>query len=356
MTLERRDSNVTSPGRVLVGVDVGNTSTSGGLVTSEGDILAVVHTATHREGPGTALDTVLAVIAQLFSVADARGLAVEGVGVGLPGLVDADEGVMQSSAGVASEFNGVPLARRISDTAGVATFVDNDVNALALGEWMFGLGRGTGSLVLLAVGSGVGGGVILDGHLVRGQSGSAGEFGHVPIDFDGPRCLCGGRGCLNVYAGGHALAAEARDRVRHEPSSLPALAKGDHRAITAKMVFEAAAGGDALARSLVDRACRALGAGLALVVNSLNPEVVVVTGGVVASLVPLREDIIRHLQEYALGDTLAETRIHLVAADKLQTMRGGAALALYERARRGGLPANRISTIAAGLGETSAEG
>jgi glucokinase len=318
---------------VCLGVDVGGSTMSAGLVTPSGEVLAATHIATHGEGTGTAVDTLLGVIAQLLDEADRQRLVIEGIGVGLPGLVDVEAGRVLS-APLIPEFAGVSLAARIAAKAGIVTFVDNDVNALALGEWMFGLGRQADPFVLLAVGSGVGGGIVVDRRLVRGKRGYAGEFGHIPVDINGEPCECGGRGCLMVYTGGHRLAAEARGRVRHEPSSILTLAGGQPSAITAETVFRAAAGGDALARRMVDRACRALGAGLAGIVNGLNPEVVVVTGGVVESLVHWHDEIRARTGEYALAEALAATRIHLVPADKRQTLRGGAALVRYEQARR----------------------
>lgn len=330
----------TAPG-VLIGVDVGCTTLSGGLVTAEGKVLSAIQAPT-RLGSGTAVHTILGIVADLHAEAQVRGLAVEAVGVGIPGLVDAERGLLLSSAGShVADLHRVPLAERIFAKIGVPTFVDNDVNALALGEWMFGLGRGAASCVVLAVGSALGAGIILEGRLVRGKSGFAGEFGHAPIDLDGPRCPCGGRGCLALYVGGEYIGMEARRRIVDEASSLLALAGGEVGAITAQTVFAAAAAGDGLARSMVDRACRAMGAGIAMVVNGLNPEVVIITGGVVQSLVTLRGEIIRRVAEYTLADSLAGTPIHFVPGDKSQTVRGGAALVLYERARRAATPADR---------------
>ena len=327
-----------APG-VLIGVDVGCTTLSGGLVTPDGNVLSAMQAPTSL-GAGTAVPTILGIVADLHAEAQARGLALEAVGIGVPGLVDAERGMLLHSAGSqVADLHRVPLAELVSAKTGVPAFVDNDVNALALGEWMFGLGRRAASCVVLAIGSALGAGIILDGRLVRGKSGFAGEFGHVPIDFGGPPCPCGGRGCLSLYVGGEYIAAEARQRISREPSSLLALAGGEAGAITAETVFAAAAAGDPLARSMVDRACRALGAGLAITVNGLNPEVVVVTGGVVKSLLPLQGEIIRRAGEYALADSLAGTPIHFVPGHKSQTVRGGAALVLYERAGRvAGLP------------------
>jgi glucokinase len=322
-----------APG-VLIGVDVGCTTVSGGLITPDGNVLSAIQAPTSL-GSGTAEHTILGIVTDLHAEAQARGLALEAVGVGVPGLVDAERGMQLSSAGShVADLSRIPLAERISAKTGVPAFVDNDVNALALSEWTFGLGRGAASCVVLAIGSGIGAGIILDGRLVRGKRGYAGELGHIPVDFNGPPCPCGGRGCLALYVGGEYLAAEAQRRGSCEPSSLLALAGGQAPAITAETVFLAAAAGDPLARSMVDRACRALGAGLAVVVNGLNPEVVVVTGGVVKSLLPLQGEIIRRAGEYALADALVGTPIHFVPGHKSQTVRGGAALVLYERAHR----------------------
>lgn len=325
---------MTSAPGVLIGVDVGCTTLSGGLITPDGQVLSTIQAPTSL-GTGTAVHTVLGIVTDLHAEAQSRGLALEAVGVGVPGLVDAERGMLLSSAGAhVADLHRVPLAERISAKTGVPTVVDNDVNVLALGEWTFGLGRGAASCVVLAVGSAVGAGIIVDGRLVRGKSGFAGELGHVPIAFDGPPCPCGGRGCLGLYVGGEYMAVEARRRIEREPSSLLALAGGDPAAITAETIFVGAAAGDGLARGMVDRACRALGAGVAIAVNGLNPEVVVVTGGVVKSLLSLQDEILRRVGEYTLADALAGTPIHFVPGHKSQTVRGGAALVLYERGRR----------------------
>jgi glucokinase len=229
------------------------------------------------------------------------------------------------------EFAGRRLGAELAGRFGLPVFLDNDVNALALAEWRFGHGRGARSLVALAVGTGIGAGIVLDGRLVRGASGFGGELGHVPVDFDGPPCWCGGRGCLVVFASGRGIAEAARARAAGSPqTALVRAAGGDARAITAPMIFAAAAGGDAVAAGVVDEACRALGAILGVVVNGLNPEVVVVTGGVAGSLAPLSARIMQAAGEYAFARALAATRVAIVPGDKRVTMRGAAALVLYE--------------------------
>jgi glucokinase len=319
---------------VLIGIDIGCTTISAGLVTEDGDVLTSSQRPTNL-GSGTGPDTVVALVAELREEARHRHLEVQAVGIGMPGLVDVDRGVLKASAGAhVADFHDIALAERITAKTGLPAFIDNDVNAHALGEWRFGPGRGSASCVVLAVGTGLGGGIIVDGRLVRGRSGFAGEFGHVPIELDGPPCNCGGRGCIALYACGKFIAEEAQRRVAREPSTLVELAGGDAGAITAETIFRAAREGDPLARDLVARACRAVGAAIAIAVNILDPETVIVTGGVANSLVALEDELLRHARQYALADALAATRIHVVPSAKSHTVRGGAALVLYERERR----------------------
>jgi glucokinase len=319
---------------VIIGVDVGGTTISAGLVTPQGEVVDALQLPTRGESgsPASALFEILGLIT---ARGRDRGLTLSGVGVGVPGLVDTEKGILVATENYVPELAQIPLAERVHALTSLPAFVDNDVNALALGEWMFGLGRGAASLVILAIGSGLGGGMVLDGRLIRGRSGYAGEWGHVPVNFDGSQCFCGGRGCVATYVGGTIIAAEAKARVaRYPDSALLALTGGDAAAITSALVFEAAVGGDPLAKQMVDEVCEALGACLAAVVNAVNPEVIVVTGGVVESLLPLQEDILRRAGRYALPQALADARIHFVRADKRRTVVGGAALVLYELARR----------------------
>ena len=320
---------------VLIGVDVGATTIAGGLVTSDGEVLCAETTPTHN-GPGTLLERVFAVIARAMAQAARRHVAVEGIGLGLAGVVDVDRGTMISELNHwTRELANVPLAREIRGVTGVPTFVDNDANALALGEWRFGVGRGLSSMVLLAIGTNIGGGIILNGDVVRGASGYAGELAHMSLKPDGPPCVCGARGCLNGFIGGLAIAEEGRRRAERDGQSrMLALAGGDPAAITAATVFAAATGGDPTAAALVDEACGALAATLASIVNGLNPELIVVTGGVATSLVALEKIVTQRVARLTFAQPFAVTRFSIVPGDKKLTVRGGAALAVSELERR----------------------
>lgn len=319
---------------VLIGVDVGSTHTSGGLVTPGGEVLAATEAWTHGDGPGTALETILGIVSGLLARAGDQDCRVEGIGLGLPGIVDIEGGTMRKGFHRVPELTGAPLVELIRARSGVPVFIDNDVNALALGEWTWGLGRGAASMVMLALGTGVGGAVILEGNLARGKSGYGGELGHVSVNLDGRPCLCGIRGCLAAYAAGFGMATELHRRARGDVDGRPAEPNYDEAGSDAEAVFRAADAGNADARAVVGETCQAVGAAIGGIANGLNPDVIVVTGGIVKSLDRYADRILEHAAEYGFAATLADARIHFVPGHKNRTVRGGAALALYERARR----------------------
>lgn len=313
---------------VVIGVDIGGTTIAAGLVTPAGEVVADERVAA-RAASGATRATIERLIEMLWRRAGDR--AVRGIGVGVPGPVDTVTGRIAEHVPHAPDLADQPLAALLRARFALPAYVDNDVNALALAEWRFGAGRGVRSLVVLAPGTGFGSGIILDGRLVRGATGFGGEFGHTPVNFDGPRCWCGGRGCLAIYASGRGIAEAARARVRSDASApLLAAARGDPDAITPPLVFRLAAGGDPVASAVVAEACQALGAMIGTIVNGLNPDAIVVTGGVAESLLALETRIRAAAGEYAFPRALAATRVSFVPADKRTSMRGAAALVLYE--------------------------
>ena len=315
----------------MLALDVGGTTIAAGAVTTAGEVLLEERVPTHRDGPGRAVACMMSLLETVREGAEHLGHEVTGIGVGVPGPVDTVAGRVGEPVPHVPELTNRALGAELGERFGVPTFVDNDVNALALGEWRFGAGRGARSLVVLATGTGLGAGIILEGRLVRGASGFGGELGHTPVKFDGPPCFCGGRGCLAVYASGRGIAEAAQARVAG-PADAPLLraAGGDPLAITAPLVFRLAAAGDPVATAVVDEACQSLGAMIGTIVNGLNPEVVVLTGGVVSALASLETRILKAAGEYAFPRALAATRVIMVPGDKRTAMRGAAALVFYE--------------------------
>lgn len=306
--------------RVFLGMDVGGTTASAGLVTSQGRVVVSRRRPTHGPGGGDAVPRLLALATEVAGLASPRGYRLVGVGAGVPGIVRGATGTIGGEAHNVPELGGVPLARLLARAVGVPASVDNDVNALALGESMWGAGRGAHSLVLLALGTGVGGGIVLDGRLYRGAAGFGGELGHVPVKLDGRACVCGARGCLKAYVAGPDLAAEGSRQLG--------------RAVDAAELFRLAAGGDALATAVIDEALEALAAGLTIIVNGLNPERLLLAGGIARALAPRAAELRTRLARRAYAGALASTRLRFLRLDKRTTVRGGAALARHAAALR----------------------
>jgi len=299
--------------RAFLGIDVGGTTTSAGLVTAQGRVVAGRRRPTHGPAAGDAVPRVLALASEVAGLARPRGYRLAGVGAGVPGIVNGATGVIGGEAHNVPELGGVPLARLLRRALGVPAAVDNDVNALALGEWMWGAGRGARSLVLLALGTGVGGGIVLDGRLYRGAAGFGGELGHVPVELHGRPCVCGARGCLKAYVAGPDLSAEGSRRLG--------------RPVDAAELFRLAAGGDATATAVVDQALEALAAGLTIIVNGLNPDRLLLAGSIARALAPRAAELRARLARRAYAGALATTRLRFLGLDKRTTVRGGAALA-----------------------------
>jgi glucokinase len=250
------------------------------------------------------------------------------VGFGIPSLVERSTGTSLWS--VHLPLDGVPFAELMSARLGLPLVVENDATAAAVGEHRHGAARGARDVVMLTLGTGIGGGLILDGRAYRGSRGAGAELGHMVVDLDGPDCFgaCPGRGCLEAVASGKAIARDAEAAARGAPDSAlgRALARGEE--ITALGVTVAALEGDAVAGRVLDQVGRRLGAGLAGLVNAFNPEVVVVGGGVMAAgellLGPAREVV----AERALAPAREAVRIVAAALGDEAGMIGAATLAL----------------------------
>lgn len=262
-------------GRISIGVDVGGTKVAAMVVDGDGVILDRRHVDTPASDAEQAARTVVGVARELL--ADHPESAT--VGVGAAGLVDRD-GVMRFAPNIAwSEF---PLRERIERGVGLPTLVDNDANVAAWGEFRFGAGKGSVDMLLVTVGTGIGGGIVTGGRLFRGAHGLAAEIGHVIVEPNGPRCGCGNLGCWEQVASGRAIGRMGVQAGREHPESLLVrLAGGDAEAITGPLVTEAAQRGDPIATHVLAEVGRRLGEGIAGLVNVLDPDVVVVGGGVV---------------------------------------------------------------------------
>lgn len=286
--------------QLVLGIDIGGTSFTVGAITADGTrVGALVEEPTN---PGDGADGVLARIAdaahRVMSAVRATHDEAEfiGIGAGAPGPLDADAGVVLLTPNLG--WVNYPLRDRLAAALELPAVIDNDANCAVLGEWWKGAAQGTRHAIGFTIGTGIGGGIIVDGALYHGASGCAGEIGHTTIEANGRHCACGNYGCLEAYASGLAIARRAVEAIESgEASVLVERAGGDASRITARTVYDAAHEGDELARELVHQTAQFLGAGVANLVNVFNPEVVVVCGGVTRAgdllFVPLRREVAR---------------------------------------------------------------
>ena len=255
-----------------IGIDVGGTKIAAGVVTEDGKIIDEAR----RETPARDTAATRRVIADLVRELSGRH-EVGGVGIGAAGFVAADRATVMFAPNLA--WRDEPLGSMLEAELEIPVVIENDVNAAAWGEFQFGAGEDVNDLLMVAVGTGVGGGIIVDGQLIRGAFGVAAEIGHIRVVPQGLLCGCGRHGCWEQYASGRALVREARSRV-WEGDALLERAGGDPDHITGPMVTEAAQAGDPLSIALLSDLGTWLGAGTASLAAVLDPAVVVIGGGV----------------------------------------------------------------------------
>jgi glucokinase len=277
-----------------IGVDIGGTKVAAGVVDGHGQILERQLASTPSRSAQAVEDTITAVVRDLRSRHPA-----ETVGIGAAGWVDTDQAVVRFSPHLA--WRQEPLKERLEGRIDLPLIVDNDANAAAWAEYRYGAGQGASVMVCITLGTGIGGGLVLNGQLFRGSYGMAGEWGHMIVVPGGQLCECGNRGCWEQYASGNALVRDAKELITSGSPVVQGLveAVGGVDAITGPAITEAAVAGEPLARELLADIGRWLGIGIANLAAALDPELIVVGGGVSAAgdllLAPARESFRRTL-------------------------------------------------------------
>ncbi len=289
-----------------IAIDFGGTNLRAALVTADGAILHRVNTPTRvEEGVQPVIDRMVNLAEQVISASGADPEVP--VGVVAPGPLDPDEGVIYFGPNLPG-WRNVPLRAILAERLGRRIVIGNDGNGAALGEAIFGAARGCRHLIHLMIGTGLGSGIIAHGQLIEGYRGLGAEVGHLPVDPYGPRCHCGGVGCLEAYVSGWALARDG-EALAHSGRSEAIRRAAGGGPVTAEMVTEAAQAGDEAARSVFESAGRALAVGLAGLVNVFNPEMIVIGGGVARAGDLLLEPLRRWLRYYAITYIVGTVRV-----------------------------------------------
>lgn len=282
----------------FIGIDLGGTNIKAALVnTNTGEINGTRSVPTNaREGYDAVIAQMAAVAAAVTSDATISKTDVGGIGVGVPGVIDMERGRTTFLPNLPGQWRNVPLADKLNKLTSLPVSLINDARAMTLGEWQFGAGQGVDTCACYTLGTGIGGGLILNGQLHLGIGGAAGELGHVCIDLNGPKCGCGSNGCIEAYASGPAIAVMGMKAVTQGFSTrIAELAGNDLNQITPELICQAAIDGDAIARDIYEQAGRFIGTGIASIVTAINPRRVVIGGGVAAAgeviLDPIRRTV-----------------------------------------------------------------
>lgn len=267
----------------VVGVDLGGTNIKAGVCDEKGQVLAKLSITTEAQrGPEGVMDRIAEAARE---AAQRAGLSLEevaAVGVGAPGTIDFDAGVVTTAPNLPG-WQDVALRAGVARRLGRPTIIENDANAAAYGEYWAGAGAQADPMVLLTLGTGVGGGIVIGGELLHGASGAAAELGHLIIRFGGRQCGCGNRGCLEAYASATAVAARFREawQAGAETSLAERLAGGEE--VTSEEIHKAALSGDELSRRIMEETGELLGYGIVSIVHALNPQRVVLSGGMIGA-------------------------------------------------------------------------
>lgn len=261
--------------KFFIGIDLGGTKIKGIICGLDGSILSEYTIATDaEEGEQAVFNRILSTIDEVIREWQGSIQDIKAIGIGSPGPLNPREGMITNPANL--PFNNFNIVKPIFEKYKIPTYLDNDANVAAIGEYMFGAGKGTQNMIYVTVSTGIGGGAIINKKIYRGHTNNSLEVGHTTILPDGPKCNCGNYGCLEVLASGTAIGRQAREAVKS--GEITSLSK--YQSPTAQEVFKEAAIGDKVSQEILDRSLTYLGIGISNIITNFDPEIVIIGGGV----------------------------------------------------------------------------
>jgi glucokinase len=315
--------------KYVVGVDLGGTYIKIGVVNAAGKIFRKITLDTFAaEGPEKIISQIKKGI---YEILDSSKIKLQGIGIGSPGVVTIKKGTVENPPNFPG-WGKINLGRIIEKEFETEVDVENDANAAAIGEMIFGAGKNLDSFVMITLGTGVGGGIILNRHLFRGQSGGAGEIGHITIDHNGYQCNCGSKGCIETYAGVNYLVNRVKAELEHNrESKIWELISGDMETLSPKLIDMAAEQGDVFAQKFIKDLGNYLGSALASVSNLLDISTFIIGGGVAGFGKPLFDSIQTTMKERVLTPLRPGIRVIPAKLKNDAGIKGASALVFYKQ-------------------------
>jgi glucokinase len=311
-----------------IGVDLGGTKVKVGIVNGNGRIIQRVSVSTFaEEGP----EKVIAQIKKgIYSLLLTNKKQIQGIGIGSPGTVSSKKGTVENPPNLPG-WKKVHLGRIITKEFGLPTFVENDANAAAIGELIYGAGKDIKNFIMITLGTGVGGGIIYNGKLFRGEFGGAGEIGHITIDYNGPKCNCGSYGCLETYLGNKYITKNISEKLKKNKSSLIyKLTDNNLKKLNPKIIHDASLLGDKFSIKVIENLGETLGYGLVSVVNLLDISTIIIGGGVAGFGKPLFNSVKKTLKARVLTPIRPRIKVKQAKLKNNAGIKGASSLVLYD--------------------------
>ena len=312
----------------FVGIDIGGTNVEIGILNAQGDILGKESIKTEsKKGAEDTFNRIWNKTKELAEKLKIKVEDIEAIGLGIPGPV-----VNNSVVKIAANFswnNDFPAKDLMEKVTGKPVKVGNDVKVIALGETLFGAGKGYKNSITIPIGTGIAAGIIIDGKILEGAGGAAGEFGHVVVNKEGYKCGCGLTGCLETYCSATGIVREGRRRLELDKNNaLYEVIGGDLEKLEAKHIFDLAKKGDKFSSEIVDFFCEKLAEGVGMLLNIINPEIIIFTGGVARAGEIITDGVKKYLPKYALGMTMENLIFAFGKLEEEAGIKGAAALVM----------------------------